>query len=256
MKSTFQQQYRHLLALSALLVAPTAFVSASTIVVQDDMSAPNYSSFSFNSATLGGGTGNPDDISSESATSIGSGGNAGPYLEVTHHHDVDRDGNGAPLNGDGSTFVQSFFKQQTVTYDPSIQGGISTITFSIDLLIATTPPAAPFSQIFFAIDDALGGNAAGFISLPPNTSGWQTFSTGPLTQADFSGRNFNGSNPFKFSFGFTSSADVTPAPRDLTIGADNFVVTVAQVPEPTSAALLGASILAAGCIRRRRSGSE
>jgi hypothetical protein len=248
MKSPLHGKHRSLLPLAALLVAPTAFVSAATTVLQDDMSAPNYTSFSFNSDTLGFGHHNPDDISSEASNPIGSGGNLGAYLEVTHHHDANRDGLDAPLNGDGTTYVQSFFKQQTVTYTPSIEGGIGTISFSIDLQITE-----PFSQVFFAIDDSMGGSAAGFMSLPPSTIGWQTFTSPLLSQSDFSGRDFNGSDPFKFSFGFTSNADVTAAPSDIVIGADNFTVTITPVPEPTSGALAGAALLVAGLGRVWRS---
>ncbi len=240
MNSLHHGKLRSLLPLVALVIAPTTFVSAATTVLQDDMSAPSYTSFSFNNATLGGG-GNADDIGSSSSNPIGSAGNPGSYFEVTHHHDVDRDGFGDPLNGDGSSFVQSFFKQQTVTYTPSVEGGIGTITFSIDLQITQ-----PFSQVFFAIDDSGGGSAAGFMSLPPSTSGWQTFTSPALTQANFSSRDFNGSDPFKFSFGFTSSTDVTAAPSDIVIGADNFTVMITPVPEPTSGALAGAALLAAG----------
>jgi hypothetical protein len=230
-----------------LLVAPATLVSAATTVISDDMSAPSYSSFSFNSNTLGGSNPNPDDISSESSNAIGSGGNSGGYLEVTHHLDVARDGFGAPLNGDGSAFVQSFFKQQAASYTPSIDGGIATIQFSIDLLITE-----PFGSVFFTIDDSLGGNAAGFMNLPPSTTGWQTFTSPLLSQANFSSRDFDGSAPFRFGFGFTSNTDVTAAPVERVIAADNFVITINQVPEPSTGALAGAGLAVAAFLRRRR----
>lgn len=249
MKSTIPKPTPHLLALATLLAAPCGLVSGATTVLQDGMSAPNYSSFSFNGADSGS---NPDDISFESSNPVGSVGNPGAYLEAIHSHDVNRNElNGEPLNGDGDTSVQSIFVEQTMTYNPAIDGPIATITFLIDLQITV-----PFSNVSFGIEDSGGGSISGFTSLPPSTAGWQTFSSGPLTQADFSGRDFSGSDPFKFSFGFISDADVTTGPENFVIGVDNFTIVIESVPEPSSAALVGASILAVGLIRRRHRGAE
>lgn len=120
-------------------------LAQTTTLFNDDMSSPNYSEFSFNNADSGF---NPDDISSESSFAGSGTGNPGGSLEILHNHDVARDSSGNPINGNGQTFVQSFFTLQTFSYTPSVEGAIFSVTFSLDIRTSD-----PFDTLFFTISD-------------------------------------------------------------------------------------------------------
>ncbi|MGJ8697399.1 MAG: hypothetical protein ACSHYF_13870 [Verrucomicrobiaceae bacterium] len=220
--------------------------SAQTLIFSDSMDAPFYDSFSFNGSDSGS---NPDDLSSESQLALGTGGNPGGLLRVTHSHEV---ASGPGVSG--STFVQSFFVDQTFTYTPSVDGAIDKISFSIDL-----KSSDPFSSVFFNVEDATtgGGSSSGFTSFTTDGD-WHTVSVVDLDASNFSGRDFSGSTPLAFGFGFYSSAELvadTPTSHvseQRVVLADNFKVTVTQVvPEP-SVVLLGSLALLGGCLVRRR----
>lgn len=134
-------------------------------------------------------------------------------------------------------FLQSVFTEQSISYTPSTQGAILSISFSLDFQTSD-----PFDTLLFEVSDSSGGSFAGFISITGDGT-FQTITSDVLTNADFPGRNFSGSDPLSFGFGFTSSADVFNLPVTYNVIVDNFVVTATVVPEPSSLAL---SVLAAG----------
>lgn len=221
-----------------MLAMVAAQATGQNLVLADDMSSPSYSSNFFTSFS------NPDDVSFAGFIFSGSGGNPGESLIVEHYHDVDRDEFDQPINGDGETFLQSYFTEQSVSYTPSTSGQIASLTFSVDY--RTTDP---FTTIFFDVSDLNGGNSAGFTSLTTDGN-WHTLSVSGLTQADFSGRDFSGSDPLSFGFGALSSYDATFDATTFAMDVDNFTVTVNPVPEPTSALLAGLG--AAALLLRRR----
>lgn len=237
---------RALLAAALVSLASPAPAKALTVIL-DDMSNPSYGGFSFNSADFGA---NPDDQSSWSFNGVSSGGDPDEYLQVDHTHQVARDGNGDPLNGDGSTLLQSFTNEDSVRYNPSTDGAIASVSFSLDILLTDAPGGADFFSIFFNVGDALGGNSAGFKSIAP-AAGWQTITVTGLTNADFSARDFAGALDLYFGFGFESSGDVSSVDELISIGVDNFRVDVTPVPEPGTGLLLGLGSILLGARRTR-----
>lgn len=238
---------RALLA-TALLVLASPSPANALLVLLDDMSSPDYSGFSFNSADFGS---NPDDASSGDFGALATGGNPDGRLLVEHEHLVVRDDNGDPLNGDGSTLVQSFVNDQSVAYTPSVDGAIASISFSLDILLSDAPGVARFSEVYFNVADSLGGNSAGFTVLSP-APGWQTITVTGLTNTDYSSRDFAGALPLRFGFGFLSDGDVSIGDELIEISVDNFRVDVVPVPEPGTALLLGIGASLLGACRRRR----
>lgn len=216
--------------LSALVFGLGTAPLRADVIVMDDMLNPLYSIFSFNNASNGS---NPDDLSSAGFTPLGLGGNSGPYLEVLHEHDVQRDGNGDPLNGNGIVSVQSFLVDRSQTYTPSTDGAIRDITFSLDILFPVSSSSTQFDQIFFILENANIGQLAGFTNIA-GQAGWQTITVSGLTNADFSGLDFNGVLALSAGFGFISSGDVAAEFDNLSMRVDNFTVSVNAVPEPCS----------------------
>ncbi len=222
--------------LSAFVFSLCLFGSshASTVVLNDTFDSPSYSVFSLNEADT---TNNPDDISFASfGGTNNSGGNPDAYGLLFHTHDVNRDSLGEPIGGNGFTFVQSFLGDQTASYTPSLEGAIQFISFSLDVRTGS-----PIDSLFFDISDSNGGSVAngsgGFLSLV-NDGEWNTYTLVGVAQSGASGRDFAGSNPLRFGFGFTSSADVFGGSSDFSIDVDNFIVTVTQVPEPAAFVLM------------------
>ena len=217
------------LLLALLFCGGTSLLHAQQLtVIDDDMSSPGYSSFSFNRSSSDT---NPDDISFEDKSGISSGGNPGGYLEISHIHDVVRDIDGNPLNGDGSTTVQSFFSNNPVDYTPSLQGGIASITFSLDYRTND-----PFSTVYFGVSDPNGGMFSGFSGITANGE-WQTVTVSGLIDDDFPYMDFLGPEPLKFGFGFISDTDAFSFAETYFADVDNFRVTINQVPEPSFTAL-------------------
>lgn len=228
--------------LALFLAIPS--LSAQNIVLFDDMTGSAYADFSFNDSDSGS---NPDDISSAFGNIETSGGNPGSFLQVFHDHDVDRDEFGDPF-GDSLTSIQSFFDNTALSHTPSTQGIVDSITFSLDIRTSD-----PIDAIFFSINDSTGGTLAngGAGILPIVGDGqWQTITLPGVTQAGAPGRNFSGSDPLSFGFGFISSADVFGGPETFTLQADNFRIEINPIPEPSSALLVALGLL--GLARRRR----
>ncbi len=220
-------------------------LEAQTLVLTDDMMDTSYSEFSFNGFDSGS---NPDDVSFAYWDTGASGGNPGSVLNVFHEHDVDRDEFGDPF-GAADASVQSFFINDEFSYTPSSQGAIDTLSFSLD--VKTTDP---FGSVYFIVGDSLGGSVAqglsgsGFLSITQDGE-WQTLTLSGVTQTDLSGRDFSGSLPLEFGFGFLSDTDVSGGAETFLLQADNFRVEINAIPEPSSALLLSLGML---CILRRR----
>jgi hypothetical protein len=214
------------------------------ILVNDGMSnQANYSFGFFNS-----NPGNPDDISNASFFSLSPGGNPDAFFTVVHDHDVTRDGNGEPPSGNGVVELLSLFEYLPTTYNPSLSGALQSVSFSLDIRYETNQ--ADFSRIFFIVADQNGAHLGGFTDIATD-SGWQTITASGLTASDFPTIDFNGSLPLSFGFGFYSNVNVFGGPTSSSIDADNFVVSVNTVPEP-STCLLALPMLLFAALRRYR----
>lgn len=207
-------------------------------ILFDNMQNLNYSGFSLNSSGFPGPAANPDDISDVSfGASVGAG-NPAPSFSIVHQHDVERDLGGLPLNGNGTTFLQSSFTNEAFTYNPFTEGAFSTVSFSLDVNLPVGSEPAAFDQVFFSIRDQNFLSASGFTNVA-GQSGWQTITVTGLTSADFlSSHDFSGPLDLSFGFGFTSSGDVSAGPSAVAFSVDNFRVSITAVPEPVSLLLI------------------
>lgn len=226
--------------LLSLLAFPT--LQAQNVILTDDMTDTFYAAFSFNGADSGD---NPADLSFADWQNGSTGGNPGAVFNLFHEHDVEHDEFGDPL-GDPFTNVQSFFENGNMSYTPSTQGTISTLTFSLD--IKTTEP---IDSLFFIVGNSTGSSVAqditgiGFLDITADGE-WQTITLSGVTQAGLLGRDLAGSDPLDFGFGFTSSGSL----ETFSLQADNFVVNINPIPEPSSALLIALGLV--GLARRRR----
>lgn len=214
-------------------------------ILFDNMSNQNYSGFWINSNGFPGPSANPDDISDVSFEASSGAGNPAPSFSIIHQHDVDRDTGGVPLNGIGTTFLQSSFTNEVFTYNPFTERAFSTVSFSLDVNLPVSSDAAAFDQVYFSIRDQNFLTASGFTNIT-GQSGWQTITVNGLTSADFlSSHDFSGPLDLFFGFGFTSSGDVSAGPSAIAFDVDNFRVSISAVPEPASLLLLAPFALGA-----------
>ena len=219
---------------------------AQKTVLLDDMSGAdaNYTVTSLNSADSGS---NPTDTSAAFFFNPASGGNPDSRLQVFHRHDVQRDGSGFPV-GDAFTELRSFYSNDSLSYLPSVEGIIQSISLSIDLRTTQS-----FDAFYFTINDANGNTVAngdnGLISIKPNSE-YQTLTLTGVTQEGAVDRDFAGSKPLFFGFGLISFSETTGGPVNFLADADNFRIEVTPVPEPSSALLLAFGL--SGLIWRRR----
>lgn len=184
---------------------------ADIVIFNDDMSDPDYAiSFTFTGVSA-----------PHAATfiQIPTGGNPNEHLEVLHTH-----------NGNGLVTLQSTLLEQSTTYTPSVNGFVTQVSFSIDLLFPEVPGASLYDEVYFVLSDANGVSRAGYTTIIGQQS-WQTVTVTGLTEANFSGIDFEGSLPVSAGFGFVSTR-TNEGPINSLINVDNFVVSVVQVPEP------------------------
>ena len=236
--------YHFKIAFPFALLLSIPSLSAQNVVLFDDFTDSAYTSSFLNGQDSDS---NFFDISFGGGSVSPTGGNPGSTLEAFHFHDIDRDPSGQPFGG-GDTEVQTFFSNSALSYNPATQGPIQSISFSLDI-----KTSAPFESLFFTIGDSNGDTVAngggGFLSVVPNGE-WQTVTLTEVTAAGASGRDFSGSDPLSFGFGFTSFEEVTNGPVLLEVLADNFRIEITPVPEPSSALLLTLGLLS--LTRRRR----
>ena len=233
-------------SLPAALFLSIPSLSAQDVVLVDDFTGSLYTSSFLNGQNSDT---NFFDISFGGGGVAPSGGNPGATLEVFHFHNLDLDPSGQPFDPSNTTTeVQSFFENSALSYTPSIQGDIQSISFSLDFQTSD-----PFSSVIFTINDANGGAIAGggtgFLPITSNGE-FQTLTFSGVTAAGASGVDFSGSEPLNFGFGFTSFQDVPNGPVLLEGLADNFRIDIVTIPEPSSALLLSFGFL--GLTRRRR----
>ena len=224
----------HLLAatlLTACLTLTAPCVQAFTYI-NDGFSSLNYT---FNSIPPI----NPDDLSSSAFLDFPTGGNPTFYRNIAHTHESERELNGDPTIQNGLVTHQSFLLEDTDTYQPSSEGAIQTLNFSIDVRSSRS------AEVFFAYQEQAGfGYFSGFTTFS-GTGVWQSISVS-LSQGDFaSGADFATAAPLRFGFGFFSRDDVTVGPTSYSFDVDNFRLNIIPVPEPSAAlfAVLGSAAL-------------
>ncbi len=241
-----------LLPIAGLLLLAIPAGAQTIVLLADDFSLPSYSSGSINGADS---STNPDDQSASTFAAIGVGGNPGDAAVVFHEHRVARDESQLPLNGDGSTFLQSILVDQSSPWTPTTDGGLAALEFRLDVQLLPPNGSAGVDEVYFIVQDENGGSAAGFEPITP-ASGWQTIVVSGLVGADFPGRNLLGSLPLSFGFGFISSGDVTSEDETLAIDVDNFVVRAVPAPEPESTLLVAAGVGTMTALARRRASAR
>ncbi|MBS0444491.1 MAG: hypothetical protein JSR59_00950 [Proteobacteria bacterium] len=187
-----------------------------------------------------------------SETHIPVGGNPGAALEVTMILET------------GPTYSGIYFLGKSFLYDPATQGAIGSIDFSQDVFAEST---LPFSQLGQNPIIYQNGNYYGhFTAVQPTADIWQTASASQLHSTDFdlitslaNSTHDESQHPnfaagamqlgFRegWSYGNAPSIGVTD------VLADNYVLTLNPVPEPSASRLMLLGMLAFGGLRLRRS---
>jgi hypothetical protein len=178
-----------------------------------------------------------------SVSQVATGGNPGSYRRETHRLDQ------------GTLHVGNL--ANAFVYDPSVDGAISSIAYSYDLL---KPLTQTYTGVYWVL---LFQNGSYYTSLvpadvPPPGGAWTHSEHAGLEPSDFTGftvgiPDFSSTGaPIQFGYNFANTS-VSGVGNFFTYGSgiDNFAVTVTPVPEPTALALLGIGGLA--LLRRRSS---
>jgi hypothetical protein len=238
---------RHLVSSCLLLSLVLASGSArAQAIISEDMESDNFSSSNLSS---GAGASEPDFV--YGAESVADTGNPGAGYTVTWNFESTVAGS----MGSGET---SILYEHSTAYQPSTQGTITALDFSIQYKLPATEEA--FTSIaFFLRDGGNGRQSASSITLIKDDT-WHTASLSGLTADDFppvNGQiNFASNQNFRFGFFLTGTHPNgygSGNPSANTISMDNFTVTIVPVPEPTTAALVFVGGLFGIGLRRRRS---
>ena len=178
----------------------------------------------------------PTGASAQSGAQVASGGNPGEFRQV---------------NTISNSFTYMANLRTAFTYDPSVSGAISFIDWGID----TKNISAFGLGMGYGLAIKQGGNYYGG---PHNITGSTNFNWNSLSQTGLSASSFNlnifgsGSPDFSASGGlmtfgfFTSNGNAA----GISVGYDNFRVSINPVPEPIATPILVAGIVAA--MRRKK----
>jgi hypothetical protein len=184
---------------------------------------------------------------------VSTGGNPGPYLTST-----------TTLGGSAEA-LERFWALSGATYDPSAQGAVTSVSFSLD-----HRQFAGFNAGHqFGLGIRQGGRVFAvhsFANVLGSFGSWQTLALSALDETDFvvsyAGNTFSTTIDADFTSGGTMEFGIVVGLGNggatntvFTSGFDNFSVTletVDQVPEPGSALVFGVGLIAGGIAWRRR----
>jgi hypothetical protein len=178
------------------------------------------------------------------ATQISSGGNPGAYRQVQHTY--------GGLVNNGSIVVGHLM--DGATYDPSIDGAVSTIDFSFDLILfdGGDSRTVAYGGLILQNNSYYSGGYT-TTSTVPTTNVWESNSIEDLFASDFSlvmgagpaQPDFSSSGSI-IQFGYFSGNSTFPATQTTTLsGIDNWSTTInpSIVPIPPALYLFGTGLL-------------
>ena len=229
-----------LLTAGLLFALPVTASAVDVPVFSEDMSSTEtaFDESIFNTA------GDPDGNLFPMVSHNSTGGNPDDNLTIDHFYDPVDDPTVADIEDYSFT---SFYVYNLFTWDPSTDGDIVDVSFSLDV-----ENGGEDIELFFIVDSATGAVADGF-QFVSSTSGFETFTAPDLT---FFGADLNDDGPVQFGFAISTFVfdvrdnDTDPYDGDqFSVNVDNFAVTVTAVPEPASLAIFAIGGL---CFTRRR----
>jgi len=167
------------------------------------------------------------------------GGNPDAFWEVANRP--------TPVMGEN---VHGWHLHTGFVYDPSVEGALDSVGWSIDFENLTSGHAAGL-----AIEQDGTLMSAGFFITTPDRPGWFTHEAAGLLAGDFSagGPDFSASGA-PITFGFFAANTFDPAAGDVSndVAYDNLEITLVPVPEPAAALLLLTGVLVLAAARRAR----
>jgi len=158
-----------------------------------------------------------------------SGGNPDEFRHVVNRPDV-------------NLFVAGFHTNSTFVYDPSVQGAIQSIDWSIDY---NNIQSGQHVSLF--LEQAGVRYVAGSSGLTTTGAGigvWAAHSTTALIESDFGTPDFSVSGA-PITFGFRTASSYDPAAGDInnTVGYDNLTITIVSIPTVPGLSTLGWALL-------------
>lgn len=167
---------------------------------------------------------------------VATGGNPGSYREYTHDFS----------GGSGTIFVFHGYTGQT--YTPSIQGAILSLDYSEDSI---SPDNHLIGARTALLQDGVVYSYAGSSGMDFDSDSWITQAIPGIVASNY----IEGTPDFtsagsEITFGFLRG-NSTGTNNAFTAGIDNWSYTINNVPEPSSALLLGFAALGFASLRRR-----
>jgi hypothetical protein len=159
------------------------------------------------------------------------------------------------VNVSNNAFISTFILFSGSAFNPSTQGAISGVSFSLDAYNYVSANSQGFAP-------ALRQGGVSYLYRPEDTSypqNWTTVTWSNLSAADFQTWSNSSAHPNFYTgggaieFGFTNT-DSAFGNRTTYTGYDNFSVTVsyAAIPEPSTYAMLGGLVALGVVLWRRR----